>query len=125
MGRWRWDDVHRAVFPHRGLDAVAGWRPILSRSVPSAGDWSTVNMGATSADRPFEQHSVPSYRQVVDLSPINDSWFLDAVGQSGHFLSRHYDDFLDDWRHVRYRQMRMSRSDIEADATGRLRLVPE
>src|SRR5207302_2239847 len=23
MNRWRWDTVHRAVFPHAGLDAVA------------------------------------------------------------------------------------------------------
>ena len=33
MSRWRWDAVHRAVFPHQGLDAVKALRPILSRSV--------------------------------------------------------------------------------------------
>ena len=43
LARWRWDAVHRAVFPHQGLDAVGLLRPLLSRSMPSAGDWSTVN----------------------------------------------------------------------------------
>jgi len=124
VATWRWDAVHRAVFPHQGLDAVGLLRPLLSRSMPSAGDWSTVNAAPVDIDHPFEQREVPGYRQIVDLSPANDSRFLDAVGQSGHYLSRHYDDFLPDWHDVRHRRMRMDRSDIEKGAIGHLRLVP-
>jgi penicillin amidase len=125
MTAWRWDGVHRAVFPHQGLDAVALLRPLLSRSVPNGGDWSTVDVGPVAADTPYEQHSVPGYRQIVDLSPANDSRFADDVGESGHFLSRHYDDFLSDWQAVRHRKMRMDRRDVESGATGTLRLVPQ
>jgi penicillin amidase len=124
MSRWRWDGVHRAVFPHQGLDGVSMLRPILSRFVPNGGDWSTVNVAPAAADHPYEQHLVPGYREIIDLSPANDSRFLDAVGQSGHFLSRHYDDFLADWRAVRHKPMRMERADIDAGAIGRLRLTP-
>jgi penicillin G amidase len=124
MSRWRWEAVHPAVFPHQGLDAVAPLRPLLSRSVPNGGDWSTVNVGPVAADTPFEQHSVPGYREIIDLSPANDSRFLDAVGESGHFLSPHYADFLADWHDVRHRKMRMDRADIERSALGHLRLVP-
>jgi penicillin amidase len=123
--QWRWDAIHRAVFPHQGLDAVAVLRPLLSRSVPNGGDWSTVNVGPVAVDQPFEQHEVPGYRQIVDLSPANDSRFLESVGVSGHFLSPHYDDFLSDWRAVRHRPMRMNRASIEKGATGRLRLTPQ
>ena len=121
--QWRWDDVHRAVFPH-ALESIAPLRPLLSRSMPSAGDWSTVNVGAVAVDRPFLQTEVPGYRQIVDLSPANDSRFLDAVGQSGHFLSPHYADFLDDWRAVRHKPMRMDRGAIERGAIGTLTLTP-
>lgn len=124
MPRWRWDGVHRAVFPHQGLDAVGWLRPLLSRSMPGAGDWSTVNAAPVDTDRPFEQREVPGYRQIIDLSPANDSRFLDAVGQSGHFLSQQYDTFLQDWRGVTHRRMRMDRADIETGALGRLRLTP-
>ena len=124
MAHWRWDAVHRAVFPHQGLDAVAVLRPLLSRSIPNGGDWSTVDVGPVAVDRPFEQHEVPGYRQIVDLSVANDSRFLDAVGESGHFLSNHYDNFLEDWRAVRHRPMRMDRAKIEQGALGRLRLTP-
>ena len=125
IGRWRWDAVHPAVFPHSGLDSLSALRPLLSRSVPNGGDWSTVNVGPIDVDHPFEQHSVPGYREIIDLSPANDSRFLTDVGQSGHPLSKHYDDFLPDWRTVKHRKMRMERSDIERGAIGRLRLTPQ
>jgi penicillin G amidase len=124
IGRWRWDAVHPAVFPHGGLDSLSTLRPLLSRSVPNGGDWSTVNVGPVDVDRPFEQHTVPGYREIIDLSPANDSRFQTDVGQSGHPLSRHYDDFLPDWRAVKHRKMRMERSDIERGALGTLRLAP-
>jgi penicillin amidase len=122
---WRWDKIHTAVFPHQGLDAVGFLRPILSRALPNGGDWSTVNVGAVAADAPYEQHAVAGYRQIIDLSPANNSRFADAVGESGHFLSRHYDDFLPDWSAVRHRKMRMDRMEIEQDAVGTIRLLPE
>jgi penicillin amidase len=124
LRQWRWQDAHRAVFPHQGLDAVGLLRPFISRSRPGGGDWSTVNVGAISIERPFDQTEVPGYRQIVDLSPANDSRFLDAVGQSGHVLSPHYDDFLDDWQAVRHRPMRMDRKAIDSGALGRLMLTP-
>jgi penicillin amidase len=124
MTRWRWDSLLRAVFAHSGLDSVASLRGLVSRSVPSAGDWSTINVGAVAADRRYEQRSVAGYREIIDLSAANDSRFIDALGESGHLLSRHYDDFLSDWAGVRYRPMRMERADIERGALGHLRLEP-
>jgi penicillin G amidase len=121
---WRWDAVHHAIFPHQGLDSIALLRPLLSRAVPNGGDWSTVNVGPVAADHPFEQRSVPGYREIIDLSPANDSRFLVDVGESGHFLSPHYADFLPDWKAVRHRKMRMDRTDIERGAIGHLKLTP-
>ena len=123
MTRWRWDAVHLALFPH-ALDSVGALRPLLSRSMGIGGDWSTVNVGVSAADRSYEVHTVPGYREVIDLSPANNSRFLDALGESGHFLSPHYDDFLNDWRAVKHKKMRMERVDIERGALGHLRLVP-
>ena len=39
-------------------------------------------------------------------------------------LSKHYDDFLNDWHDVRYWKMRTDRLEIESGALGRLRLSP-
>jgi penicillin amidase len=123
MTRWRWDAVHRAVFPHT-LDSVAALRPFLSRSIGIGGDWSTVDVGVTAADHPYEVHTVPGYREIIDLSPANDSRFQDAVGESGHPLSPHYDDALKPWHDVQHRKMRMTRADVQQGAIGTLRLTP-
>jgi penicillin amidase len=123
--RWRWDAVHQGVFAHSALDTVPVLGRMLRRTAPHGGDWSTVNVGPVFAPRPFEQHSVPGYRQILDLSPANDSRFLDAVGQSGHVLSPRYDDALQDFSAGRHRKMRMDRAEIEKGAIGRLRLTPQ
>jgi len=122
--KWRWDAVHHAVFPHQGLDSVPVLHRLLSRATPAGGDWSTVNVGPVDVDHPYDQISIPGYRQIIDLSPANDSLFIDAVGQSGHFLSPRYDDALAEWRQVEYRKMRMRRADIEEGAVGHLHLTP-
>lgn len=124
LHEWKWGTVHTVVFPHQGLDAVSALRPFLNRSIPNGGDWSTVNVGAVDSAYPYEQRAVPGYRQIVDLSPGNDSRFMDAVGQSGHFLSRHYDDFVEPWQAVEYRRMRQDRAHIDKGAIGVLRLKP-
>ncbi len=121
---WTWGTVHPAVFPHQGLDAVAQLRPILNRAIANGGDWSTVNVGSVDAGHRYEQRAIPGYRHIVDLSPANDSRYLDAVGQSGHFLSPRYDDALTMWQAVQHRPMRMERARIDAGAIGTLRLKP-
>ena len=83
MPRWRWDAVHRAIFPHQGLDTVAPLRWLISRSVPNGGDWSTVNVGSVSAGQPYDQRSVAGYRTIIDLSPANDSRFIIDLGSVG------------------------------------------
>jgi len=83
-----------------------------------------VNIGTVAADHLYEQHLVPGYRQIVDLSPADDSRFVDAVGESGHLLSPHYDDLLTDWRAVRYQSMSLDRHRVEPTAIGHLRLIP-
>ena len=113
-----------AVFPHQGLDSR---RHAAAAPEPLGPQRRRLEHGQRRprrVDRPFEQHSVPGYREIIDLSPANDSRFHDAVGQSGHPCRSHYDDFLQDWRAVKHRKMRMERSDIERGALGTLRLAP-
>ena len=120
---WRWASIHRAVFPHSPLNTRPVLRPVFSLSVPLGGDWSTVNIGGILPNAPFQQRYLAGYRQIVDLSQPTGR-FIHATGQSGHFLSRHFSDFLTDWAAVRYRSMRFDRTTIHRDAAGTLRLKP-
>jgi penicillin amidase len=124
MTLWRWDGVHKVIFTHAVLDGVPLVGSRLRRTVPGGGDWSTINAGPVSVSTPFEQAAVAGYRQTVDLSPGNDSRFIDALGQSAHILSPRYRDGLLDWSHGRGRKMRIDRAEVERNVAGRLRLLP-
>lgn len=124
MQRWRWDSVHRTALGHQPFDSVPLLQRLFSRSLPAGGDHGTVNAGPFSFETPFEQRAGPAYRQIIDLSGPDHGRFMLAGGQVGHPLSRHYDDYLLDWRAVRYRPMRMSSEAITAAAAARLELRP-
>jgi len=104
---WRWDKLHVAVFPHQPFHRIAFVGALFSRSIPNGGDRSTVNIGPYGFNRDFEQYAAPGYRQIISLTNPNDGRFILSTGQSGHFLSSHYDDYLSDWQAVRYRPMRL------------------
>ena len=122
--RWRWDRLHRAVFPHTPFHNLRPLRPLFSRSSPRGGDWSTVNLGTVVPGRPYLQRMIPGYRQVVSLSDPDSGGFIQALGQSGHFLSPRYDDYLEDWERGALRPMRMRRRTVEQAAVARLHLRP-
>lgn len=71
------------------------------------GDRYTVNVGPFDPETLAMGHG-PSYRQIVDLSDMEGSLFVHPMGQSGHFLSRHYADLLSFWRRGDYLPMRFA-----------------
>lgn len=123
--RWRWGRLHRAVFAHRPFHRLRLVRPLVSRSLAIGGDWSSVNVGGTWAyDKPFEAKHVAGYRQVLDLSTPDRGLFIQAVGQSGHVLSRHYADLARRWQQGRYLPMRLSKDEVVKAKHALLRLHP-
>lgn len=124
MASWRWNQLHYAVFPHYPFHSVRWLRRFFSRRIPRGGDWSSVNFSPSVPAMPFMQRNVPGYRQVIDLSHMDAGWFIQAVGQSGHFLSPHYADYLADWGQGKYRKMRLSEESVNEAAIGVLDLIP-
>lgn len=124
MEGWKWNRLHAAVFPHVPFHGAGFLRRFFSRSMPNGGDRSTVNVAPFSSKEGFEQNIVPGYRQIVDMSRLDDAQFILAGGQSGHFLSPNYDDYLSDWQALRYRPMRLERNAVEQAKTSVLRIEP-
>ncbi|HEY0406839.1 MAG TPA: penicillin acylase family protein [Pyrinomonadaceae bacterium] len=123
--QWQWGSLHQAVFFHQPFGYVDYIRRIFNRSIRTGGDNSTINLGEFSFDSSFEQHAVSSYRQVIDLANADTGKFILAIGQSGHLLSTHYADYLDDWQAVRYRPMRFEKATILREQEATLRLEPD
>ena len=73
---------------------------------------------------PFLNVHAAAYRGVYDLADPDSSVFIIATGQSGHPLSRHYDDLGELWRRGEYIPMSLDPALARAAAEGVTRLVP-
>ena len=58
------------------------------------------------------------FRAVYDFSDPDSSVFIIATGESGHLLSRHYDDLAAIWRRSEYIPMSLDPSLARAGAVG-------
>jgi len=123
----RWGDAHQATQDH----TVLGDTPILKwfvniRQSTSGGDH-TLMRGVTkgTGPDPFLNVHGAGYRGVYDFSDPDSSVFITSTGQSGHPLSRYYDDLGELWRRGEYIPMSLDPELARAGAVGVTTLLPE
>ena len=61
---------------------------------------------------------------MVDFADLDSSVFITSTGQSGHFLSRYYDDLAELWRRGEYIPMSLDIDLARGGAVGTTRLLP-
>lgn len=121
MSQWQWEKVHITQYPHRPFSDVPVLKWFFHRSIANGGNRYTVNVAPIRLTDAYNQFHVPSYRQIVDMSDLNNSRFILTTGQSGNPLSPHYSDFVERHRDVRYLPMRFGRENVNGET---LQLVP-
>jgi penicillin amidase len=98
---WQWGKVHLAVFKEVGVGDIPGIGYLWNRTVTTSGGEETVNVGAPSLDN-FTQKYGPSYRQIIDLSHLDNSQYIIPTGQIDDPFSAHHTDLMDYWRQGKY-----------------------
>lgn len=123
---WRWGDAHLAVHDHSVLGDVPFLRYFVNIHQSTSGGDDTLMRGVTrgNGDEPFQNVHSAGYRGVYDFADPDSSIFITATGQSGHPLSRHYDDLGELWRRGEYIPMSLDPELARAAATGVMVLVP-
>jgi penicillin amidase len=61
---------------------------------------------------------------VVDFESPENSVYISATGQSGHLLSRYYDDLSVIWRRAEYIPMTLDPANARGAAAGITHLLP-
>ncbi|MCH2163073.1 MAG: penicillin acylase family protein [Marinovum sp.] len=122
----RWGDAHQATQDHQTLGEVPVLRYIVNIRQSTSGGDNTLNRGRTSGEgeNPFLNVHGPAYRGVYDFADPDSSVFIISTGQSGHFLSRHYDDLGTLWRRGEYIPMSLDADLARAAARGTTMLIP-
>ena len=123
---WRWGDAHEARHDHPVLGTAPGLSWLVNvRQSTSGGDF-TLQRGKTigTGPDPFANVHAAGYRGVYDFADPDSSVFIISTGQSGHPLSRHYDDLSELWRRGEYVPMSLDPQLARAAAAGITRLEP-
>jgi penicillin amidase len=122
----RWGDAHQATHDHEVLGEVPLLRYFVNIRQSTSGGDNTLQRGLTSGEEPapFRNVHAAGYRGVYDFADPDSSVFIIATGQSGHFLSRYYDDMAQFWRRGEYIPMSLDEDLARAAAVGVTRILP-
>ncbi len=122
----RWGDAHEATHDHPVLGGVRVLNWFVNIRQSTSGGDNTLMRGKTrgTGAHPFRNVHGAGYRGVYDFADPDSSVFVISTGQSGHPLSRHYDDLGDLWRRGEYVPMSLDADLARAAAIGVTRLVP-
>ncbi|UWR09693.1 penicillin acylase family protein [Sulfitobacter mediterraneus] len=123
----RWGDAHQATHDHQVLGDVPVLRYFMNIRQSTSGGDNTLLRGRTKGNDPDPFHNVhgAGYRGVYDFADPDSSVFITSTGQSGHFLSRHYDDLAQLWRRGEYIPMSLDADLARAASVGITILTPE
>jgi penicillin amidase len=125
--RWRWGEAHAARSAHRPFSGTFLLGSLFDIVVPTPGDSFTINVGQhdiRNEEEPFVSRHAASFRAIYDLADLDRSLFIQSTGQSGNWMSPHYDDLAAAWARTEYLPMSTRPSDYEPGNAGRLTLRP-
>ncbi|WP_208349195.1 penicillin acylase family protein [Pseudaestuariivita rosea] len=116
----RWGDAHEATHDHPVLGETPGLRWFVNIRQSTSGGDNTLLRGRTigTGPQPFLNVHGAGYRGVYDFADPDSSLFIISTGQSGHPLSRHYDDLGQLWRRGEYIPMSLDPDLARAAAVG-------
>ena len=118
---WQYGDAHTAYNEHRPFGQVGALSGFFDIEVPSAGGPYTLLRGQPKfeKEKPYRSRHASAYRAVYDFADLNNSVFIQSTGQSGNFLSSHYDDMSAIWADLEYIPMSTEPDDYTREATGK------
>ena len=124
---WRWGDAHMATHTHSVLGEVPLVRHFVNIRQSTSGGDHTLMRARTSGQEPepFANVHGAVYRGVYDFADPESSVFILSTGQSGHPLSRHYDDLGDLWRRGEYIPMTLDPDLARGGAVGVTTILPQ
>ena len=124
----RWGDAHQATHDHQVLGDVPLLRYFVNIRQSTSGGDNTLLRGRTRGGNgpdPFHNVHGAGYRGVYDFADPDSSVFIIATGQSGHFLSRYYDNLSQLWRRGEYIPMSLDHDLARAASVGITTLLPQ
>ena len=122
-GQWQWRNLQKVSFDHVLSKGVL--KRLFNRGpYPYGGDHETVGRARYFMDDPFNVKVGASLRFIAVMKPQIESLGVIAGGQSGHFMSKHYDDQIDNWLEGQYYRLVHSQEKLLGKKHAKIILKP-
>ncbi len=92
--KWHWGKLHTMTFAHPLGEVL--WFLNL-KPIPMGGDPFTIGAANWDQKKRYNMIYGGCIRMIVDFADIDKSTFISPPGQSGHYMSPHYDDLPHRW----------------------------
>lgn len=119
---WFWGAEHTLNMQWSPIQSNGIISDLLSLEAPYSGDPYTLI--ASDNDRPVASSVGTNFQAVMSFSDESLSYFITPAGQSGHPLSRFYDNLFPRWMQSKYLVMSTDLSLARGGAVGTSRLSP-
>jgi penicillin amidase len=123
---WTWGEEHALNMEWSPIRSSGIISDLLSLEAPSSGDPYTLiaTLFASDDDSPFTSSAGTNFQAVMSFSEGSSSYFIAPAGQSGHPLSRFYENLFPMWMQAKYLAMSTNLSLARGGAAGTSRLSP-
>jgi penicillin G amidase len=122
--KWQWRDLQKVSFDHV-LGKKTLTKFLFNRGPYSyGGDHETVGRAGYFMDDPFNVKFAGTLRFIAVMNPQIESFGVIAGGQSGHFMSKNYDDQIDTWLEGKYYQLIHSQEELRGKELSKMLLKP-
>ncbi|MEQ9112411.1 MAG: penicillin acylase family protein [Rhodospirillaceae bacterium] len=123
---WTWGEAHALNMKWAPIRSSGIISDLLSLEAPSSGapDTLIATLFASDDDLPFATSAGTNFQAVMSFSEEAGSYFIAPAGQSGHPLSRFYENLFPMWMQGKYLAMATDLSLARGGAVGTSRLSP-
>ncbi len=126
MNQWTWNKMHSLTHGHplgsvKPLDKVFNVGPF---EVPGGIEVLNNLMFTLDTIGHFPVISGPALRKVTDFADLENGFTVSPTGQSGNWMSKHYDDQAEMFASGQVRKMLMNKSEIQTLSKNHLLLKP-
>ena len=121
---WQWMELHTVTFKHMFTHSTPMLGGLLNIGpFPISGDGTTIFNTEYSFTNPYENKLGPALRFIFDFAKPDEVNFILPTGQSGYFMSEHYNDMAQYWLDGEYLKININTSDIATKNYDLLKLV--
>ena len=123
---WQWGKIHTLTHNHPlgTVDALKKYFNVGPFAVDGGNEVINNLMFNLDTTGVFDVVAGPAVRTVIDMADIAGAESINPTGQSGNFLSKHYDDQAQMFVDVKFRPQLMRKNDVDAHTQSTLILSP-